>query len=46
LHGFVENIQLNTEQRKKAQQDFFNGHLGSYSNSDKTCDIDLSKLLN
>lgn len=46
LHGFVENLQLNTEARKQAQQTFFNGHLASYSNSDKTCDLNLSILPN
>jgi hypothetical protein len=46
LHGFVENLQFNTDARKKAQQDFFNGHLGSYSNSNKTCDLDLTTLPN
>jgi hypothetical protein len=46
LHSFVENRQLNTDARKQAQEDFFNGHLGSYSDSNKICDIDLSTLPN
>ena len=46
LHGFIEDRQLNTEARKKAQQDFFNGNLASYSDSNKRCDLDLTKLPN
>jgi hypothetical protein len=46
LHSFVEDKQLNTDARKQAQKDFFNGHLDSYSDSDKTCDVDLSTLPN
>lgn len=44
---FVEKIQLNTEQRKKAQKDFYRGNLGSYGEStNKTCDIDYVNLVN
>lgn len=44
--SFVENKQLNTEKRKKAQKDFYN-YLGSYGESEnKTCDIDYSLLPN
>ncbi len=46
LHGFVESKQLNTEERKKAQTDFYNGNLGSYASPRETCDLDLSTLPN
>lgn len=46
LHGFIENKQLNTEVRKKAQHDFYEGHLGSYSSLDESCDLDISTLPN
>jgi len=44
LHGFIETKQLNTEARKKAQHDFYQGHLGAYSSPRRSCDIDLSTL--
>jgi len=44
---FVEKIQLNTDQRKKAQKDFYRGNLGSYGEStNKTCDIDYINIVN
>ena len=46
LHSFVEIRQLNNEVRKKAQKDFYNNNLGSYSSLDETCDLDISKLSN
>ena len=45
--NFIENKQLNTEQRKKAQKEFYEGKLGSYGEStNKVCDIDYLLLLN
>lgn len=45
--NFIENKQLNTEQRKNAQKDFYGGNLGSYGEStNKICDIDYSLLSN
>jgi len=42
---FIENKQLNTESRKKADQDFYE-YLRSYGEStNEICDIDYSKLL-
>lgn len=46
LHGFVENRQLNTPERKKAQKDFYNGNLGSYGSSVNSCDLGLSAFAN
>ncbi|MBU0999214.1 hypothetical protein KKG24_02805 [Patescibacteria group bacterium] len=43
---FIENKQLNTDARKKAEQNFYE-NLGSYSESTNTkCDIDISNLQN
>lgn len=43
---FIENIQLNTDARRKANQNFYK-YLRSYGEStNQTCDIDISKLLN
>ena len=44
--GFVENKQLNTEVRKKAQHDFYQGNLGSYTSPRESCDLDVTTLLN
>ncbi len=41
--SFIENRQSNTEERKKAQRDFYNSNLGSYK-LPYGCDLDLSKL--
>ena len=46
LHGFVEIRQLNNEERKKAQEDFYNGNLGSYTSPRENCDLDISQLPN
>ena len=46
LHGFIETRQLNTEARKKAQHDFYQGNLGAYSSPRESCDIDISALPN
>ena len=46
FYSFVESRQLNTEERKKAQKDFYNGNLGSYSSPDEICDLDISILPN
>jgi len=44
LHGFIENKQRNTPERKKARKDFVE-KIESYSESEnKVCDIDLSVL--
>lgn len=45
LHDFIESRQLNTEVRKKAQKDFYNGKLGSYE-LPSDCDIDIASLSN
>ena len=45
LRSFVENIQINTEERKKAQENFLN-QVRSYSSLERICDIDYSKLPN
>ena len=45
LHNFVESSQLNTEERKKAQKEFYEGNLGSYT-LPSDCDLDLSTLPN
>ena len=42
---FVKNKQFNTEQRKKAQKDFYKGKLGSYE-LPSGCDMDLKLLEN
>ncbi|MEI6660028.1 MAG: hypothetical protein WCK91_01230 [bacterium] len=41
--SFVKNLQINNEQRKKYNNDFY-GYLGSYSSSNGGCDVDISKL--
>src|SRR3990167_3988298 len=38
LHTFVESRQLNTQERKKTQEDFYSSNLGSYELS-SDCDI-------
>ncbi len=45
--NFIENKQLNTDVRKKAQIDFYK-NLGNFANSTKTeeCDISVSELSN
>ena len=42
---FVENKQINTEQRKKARTDFYE-KIGSYNSLPNKCDIDYSLLPN
>ena len=42
--GFIENKQLNTEARKKAQHDFYEGNLDSFTLPHESCDIDISTL--
>ena len=43
---FVNNLQLNTEERKEKYEDFY-GYLGSYGDSkNEVCDIDYSTLPN
>src|SRR3989339_2095232 len=45
--AFVKNKQLNTEARKKSQHDFYQGKLGSYSESTNVvCDTDHLLFLN
>ncbi len=44
--NFVESRQLNTEARKKAQHDFNEGNLGSFTLPHESCDINLSQLSN
>lgn len=46
LHGFIENRQLNTQARKSAQHDFYEGRLGNFSLSGASCDIDTNTLPN
>src|SRR3989338_192870 len=46
LHGFIENQQLNTEARQKAQHYFYQGNLGSFTSPRESCDIDISTLPN
>lgn len=41
---FIESRQLNTVARKKAQHDFYEGHLGSFSLPHESCDLDVSTL--
>lgn len=43
---FVKLRQLNTEQRKKAQHDFYQGNLASYTSPNEGCDLDLAALPN
>lgn len=43
---FIEDKQLNTDARKKAQHDFYQGNLGSYTSPHESCDIDISTLSN
>lgn len=43
--NFIENNQLNTEQRQKAQKDFYDENLGSYELKNG-CDISLNALPN
>jgi len=45
LRSFVENKQLNTEERKKFEEDFLK-KIGSYNSLEHVCDIDYSKLPN
>jgi hypothetical protein len=45
LRSFIENKQLNTDTRKKAEKDFLE-KLGSYNSLPRVCDIDYSKLPN
>jgi len=45
LRSFVENRQLNTEVRKKAEEKFLE-KIGSYNSLPYVCDIDYSKLAN
>ena len=45
LHTFVESRQLNTQERKKTQEDFYSSNLGSYELS-SDCDIDITALPN
>jgi|SRR3989338_3636862 len=45
LLDFVKNKQINTEQRKKGQKDFYKGKLGSYE-LPSGCDINLNLLEN
>jgi hypothetical protein len=42
--NFIEDKQLNTDGRKKAEQSFYK-YLISYNSLDAICDIDVSKLL-
>lgn len=44
--GFVVNKQLNTEVRKKAQYDFYEGNLGSFTLPHESCDLDVLVLPN
>ena len=43
--SFVEQLQFNTGQRKKTQDDFYE-YVRSYSASNKGCDLDLATLPN
>jgi len=43
---FVENLQLNNEQRKNYLDNLFEGNLASYSSSNDGCDVDISGLSN
>ena len=44
--NFIDATQWNTDGRKKAKKDFYNGNLESYSSLDDTCDLDLSIFSN
>lgn len=44
--SFIKGLQLNTEQRKKYLHDLFESNLGSFSSSNKSCDLNLSTLPN
>ena len=46
FYSLVEAKQLNTEARRQAQKDFYNGNLGSYASPDETCDLDIASLYN
>jgi len=44
---FIEDKQINTDQRTKSRKEFYKGRLGSYGEStNKVCDIDYSLLPN
>jgi hypothetical protein len=43
--SFIEQLQFNNEQRKKAQENFYE-YVRSYSMSNDGCDLDLSTLPN
>ena len=46
---FIKLRQFNTDERKKAHEDFYNGNLGSYSSPDhpsKSCDLDVTTFTN
>jgi len=43
--NFIESRQINTEQRKKYRENFYE-YLGSYSGSHESCDLDLATLPN
>lgn len=42
---FIEKLQINTEERDRAQEDFYK-NLRSYNSLDISCDIDIGKLPN
>jgi hypothetical protein len=42
--NFVKSRQYNNDSRKKAEHNFYEGNLGSYTASRGGCDLDLSKL--
>lgn len=46
LRSFVEKLQLNTDVRKRAQEDFYKGNLRSYTSPDESCDLDLKIISN
>ncbi len=46
LREFVEKKQLNTDVRKNAQKEFYQGNLDSYSSPREMCDLDISSLPN
>lgn len=46
FYSFIESRQLNTEERKNAQKDFYSGNLKSYSSPVNTCDLNISVLYN
>ncbi len=45
LTKFIENKQINTEERKKTEKDFLK-KIGSYNSLDRVCDIDYLRLSN